>query len=147
MSGAGKWIKKNPLQAAGLLVGAAVGGPALMGLLSPAAAAPVAAGELAGGLGAGAADEMLSAVPATLGDKFATFAGNATMGIDGMAPYAKLAGQAQGLLAPEQQQMPPPMAPRPQQMAQGDMGGYLPYGDPGEEERRRRMAISGRFYG
>ena len=148
MSGAGKWIKKNPLQAAGLLMGAAVGGPALMGLLSPAAAAaPVAAGELAGGLGAGAADEMLSAVPATLGDKFATFAGNATMGLDKMGPYAKLAGQAQGLLSPDQQQMPPPMAPRPQMMAQGGMDGYLPYGDQGEEERRRRMASSGRFYG
>ena len=152
MSGAGKWIKKNPVQALGLLAGAAIGGPAIAGLLggaggAAAGAATSIAPELAGGLGAGAADEMLSAVPATFGDKFATFAGNAALGIDKMAPYAKLAGQAEGLLSPDQQQMPAPMAQRPQMVAQGGMGGLLPYGDAAEEEKWRRMQQSGRFYG
>jgi hypothetical protein len=151
MSGAGKWIKKHPLQAMGLLAGAAVGGPAIAGLFggagaTTAGAATAVAPELVGGLGAGAADEMLSAVPATFGDKFGTFAGNAMLGIDKMAPYAKLAGQAQGLLATEQPQMPVAQpqgyrGPGPQIPTQGI------YDDPDLKKRMAMMAQTGRFYG
>jgi hypothetical protein len=179
MGGAGKWVKKNPLQAVGLLgmaVAAPYALPALFGGAGAAAAGGLAAGELAGGLGAGAAaegigslaggtlasqgmagglagglgagaaDEMLSAVPATMGDKFGIFAGNAMLGIDKMAPYAKLAGQAQGLLSPEQQPMPvaPPQGYRGpgQQLPMPSM-----YDDPDLKKRMAQMAQSGRFYG
>ena len=37
MGGMGKWVKKNPLQTVGLVAGAALGVPALAGLLGPAA--------------------------------------------------------------------------------------------------------------
>lgn len=179
MSGAGKWIKKHPLQAAGLIAGAAVGGPWLAGLLSPAAAAAAAPAVVGGAEGALGAAEMAMLGESAAGPLGANglMPGLAPMAtIENAAPqYAALdAGaftptrtssspfafmdkmgkgdmfamqQGLGLLSPDQQQMPPPMAPRPQMMAQGGMDGYLPYGDQGEEERRRRMASSGRFYG
>ena len=146
MSGAGKWIKKHPLQAVGLLAGAAVGGPALAGLFGAGAGAgvPVGAGVLGGtaegGGGALAGFSGLAEMPVAGGGIAGAF--------DKLSPYAKLAGQAEGLLSPDQQQMPAPMAQRPQMVAQGGgMGGLLPYGDPAEEEKWRRMQQSGRFYG
>lgn len=83
----------------------------------------------------------MGVAPMTGWEKFAA-------GMGKMEPYAKLAGQAQGLLSPDQQQqMPPMMQPRPQMMAQGRGAGMLPYGGAEEEELRRRMQQSGRFYG
>lgn len=173
MGGVGKWIKKNPLQAAGLLAGAAVGGPALMGLLSPAAVAPAAvalgdaelalAGAQVAGAGAAGGDALLSAAPMTklpydvpqfaaldagafnptapgMFDKMGAFA-------DKMGPYAKLANMGMSVMDQGQQQMPPPMTPRPQQASALPTSSLLPYGDPQEEEKWRRMAASGRFYG
>jgi hypothetical protein len=148
MGGMGKWIKKNPLQAVGLLAGAALGGPAIAGLFGGAGAAGAGAGlvEGAGVLG-GAAEGGGGAFAGLSGLAEMPAAGGVMAGLDKMAPYAKYAGQVQGLLAPEQQQQMPPMQqPRPQQMAQAG-GSPLPYGNPQEEELRRRMAQTGRFYG
>jgi hypothetical protein len=175
MGGMGKWVKKNPLQAVGLIgaaiaapyalpalfggAGAAAGGGLLAGGLGAGAAAEGVgslaggalasegiAGGLAGGLGAGAADEMLSAVPATFGDQFGTFAGNAGLAMDKMAPYAKFAGQAQGLLSPEQQQMP---VAQPQgYRGPGQQNAVMsPYDDPELKKRMAAMSQTGRFYG
>ena len=83
----------------------------------------------------------MGVAPMTGWEKFAA-------GMGKMEPYMKVAGQAQQLLSPDQpQQMPPPMAPRTQRAASLPTSGLLPYGDPQEEEKWRRMAASGRFYG
>lgn len=159
MSGAGKWVKKNPALAMGLLA-VGTGGLGLAGIgplaalgAGEAAAAGAAGGAavpLAEGLGAGAAGEMLSAIPATMGDKAATLLGNATYGggLDKMGQYAKLAGQAQGLLSPQEQPVPqiaPPQlrgpgAPLNPTPMYGGSGGGLYGVDPEEEKRRMYMA-------
>jgi hypothetical protein len=143
MGGAGKWIKKHPLQTIGIL-GAAFTGGSSLGLFGAGTGAGlvegagVLGGAAEGGGGAFAGLSGLAEMPA---------AGGVMAGLDKMAPYAKYAGQVQGLLSPDQQQQMPPMQqPRPQQMAQAG-GSPLPYGDPQEEELRRRMAQTGRFYG
>jgi hypothetical protein len=67
-------------------------------------------------------------------------------GIDAMAPYAKFAGQAQGLLSPDQQQMP---AAQPQgYRGPGQQNAVMsPYDDPELKKRMAMMAQTGRFYG
>jgi hypothetical protein len=173
MSGAGKWIKKHPIETLGILAAGVTGGASL-GLFAPAAAGaaavPAVIGGAEGALGAAemamlgesaagplAANGLMPGLgPMSLldsaGPQYAALNAqgfNPTMAswADKMSPYAKLAGQAQGLLGQDPQQMPP-MQQRPQMMAQGGGGAMLPYGDPlAEEERRRRMAATGRFYG
>ena len=151
MSGAGKWIKKHPLQAVGLLAGAAMGGPAIAGLLGGAGGAAAGAATAGSLAGVGGAEGALGAAEmAMLGESAAgpAAAGGGFMaGLDKLAPYAKLANQGMGLLSQDQPQPMPQMAPpRGPVMAQAG-GAPLPYGDAAEEEKWRRMAASRRFYG
>jgi hypothetical protein len=211
MSGAGKWVKKNPLAAAAILgvatggigllaapaAGAAAGGLAAAeglgaagaaaaggaaplglgtaaafgaapgvgaGLLAPAAAgtmgssilAPAVAAEglgggfaaLAGGASPLAAEGAMSVAPMSAWDKFGAFANK-------VQPYAKLAGQAQGLLSPQEQpqapQIQPPQLRGPGQALQPSPqygGGSGLYGvDPEEEKRRAYMAYMAQMQG
>jgi hypothetical protein len=172
MGGVGKWIKKHPLETVGILGAAFTGGTSL-GLFGPAAAGGAVAGDLAlasalggaaeGGGGAlagfsglGGANAIApmalleSAAPqyaALNAGAFTPTAPNAlTAGLDAMPPYAKFAGQAQGLLSPEQQQMP---AAQPQgYRGPGQQNAVMsPYDDPELKKRMAMMAQSGRFYG
>ena len=171
MSGAGKWIKKHPLQIVGLLAGAAVGGPALIGLLSPAAAPVAASGALlgdaelalAGSQVAGAAgrDALISAAPLTKMaydvPQFAALDAGAfnptttgpfdKLGVfaDKMWPYAKAANMGMGLLDQSQPQAPQ-IAPPQLRGSSGQTFNPAPlYGsapaDPEEERRRMMLAM------
>lgn len=127
---------------------AALGGAGTAGAAGAAGATGAGAGLLAEGLGAGAAGDMLSAVPATLGDQAATVLGNATYGgnLDKAYNYLKMGNMASGLLSQEtpQQPMAPMQIPRTQPLASqplyGDQAGGL-YDTPYDQERRRQMAL------
>lgn len=148
MGGIGKWVKKNPLQAAGLLAGAAVGGPALMGLLSPAAAATGAGIVEGAGVLGGAAEGGGGAFAGLSGATSLPAQGGFLAGMDKMAPYAKLANMGMGMVDQPQSQVPQiappqlrgpgqPLSPTPMYGGGGGMYGAL---DPEEEKRRLMMA-------
>jgi hypothetical protein len=175
MGGAGKWIKKHPLETIGILGAAFTGGTSLglfgagtaasaaapliaggaegalgaaeMAMLGESAAGPLAANGLMPGLGAMAPIDNAAPAYAALNPQgFNPTMSNAlTDGLDSMAPYAKVASQAQGLLSPEQQ-------PMPQAQPQGYRGPgqqnpvMSPYDDP-ELKKRMAMMQTGRFYG
>jgi hypothetical protein len=198
MGGVGKFIKKNPIAAIGLL-GLATGGLGLAGIGPMAGlAAGGAAGGAAGaagaaeGLGAagvlgGAAEGGGGALAGFSGLGGANAAAMAPMGLlanaapeyaalnaqgfnpampgmfdkigafaDKVQPYAKMAGQAQGLMAPQEQPQAPQIQPpqlrgpgqalQPQPMYGGGGGGL--YGlDPEEEKRRAYMAYMAQMQG
>lgn len=128
MSGVGKWVKKHPAESIGILAtlgtagaGAAGMGP-LAGLLG-GAAAPTVAG--VGGANVGAASA--AGVDASLGASGGLFANVAKA-----EPLLKMASMMNDERAP--------MQPNPLQLrGPGQPMQATPmYGDPAEEERRRR---------
>jgi hypothetical protein len=165
MGGMGKWVKKNPLQAVGL-IGAAIAAPyalpALFGGGAAAAGGAAAGGLLAGdaalsggsalaaeaGAGAvGALSPMAAEVASVPLTAAVPASGGFMAGLDAMAPYAKFAGQAQGLLSPEQQQPMPTAQPQGYRGPGQQNQMMSPYDDPELKKRMAMMAQSGRFYG
>jgi hypothetical protein len=142
----------TPGAAAGLLAptttAATLLAPAAVGTMGSSILAPAVAAEglgggfaaLAGGASPLAAEGAASMAPMSAWDKFGAFA-------DKVGPYAKMAGQAQGLLSPQEQPQAPQIAP-PQLRGPGQGlspspqygGGSGLYGvDPEEEKRRAYM--------
>jgi hypothetical protein len=175
MGGMGKWVKKNPLQAIGLLGAAVTGGmsllPSAAAAAGGAAAAPLVFGGAEGALGAA---EM-----AMLGESAAgPLAANGLIpGLGAMAPienaapaYAALNPQGfnpsvpsfmdkfskgdlwamekgMGLLGSNDQQQMPVAQPQGYRGPGQQNAVMSPYDDPELKKRMAMMAQTGRFYG